>query len=134
MPTFTCIGEGGALAVQGEPWFWVARYADGSHLAQFDAEDGTFHRFAEIDLGALAVFEVRRAAAGGQVFSVQVTPGMRPVFFMRHQRLHLGTPDERSVKLYCFGYQETVGGRNVKAVLTLRPDGSVSLGNDDGRP
>jgi len=133
MPTFTCIGEHGVEAVAGEPWFWVARYGDGGALAQFDAEDGTFHRFAEIDLDRLAAFEVRRAVAGGQVFSVHIAPGMRPVFFMRHQRLHVGTPAEERVKLFCFGFQETVGGRNVKAVLTVAPDGSVAMTNDDGR-
>jgi hypothetical protein len=132
-PTFTYLGRNGVESVDGEPWFWVARYADGTSLAQFEATDKTFHQFSEIDLGRLSALEVRRAVAGGQIFSVQIAPGMRPVFFMRHQRLHVGTPDEARVKLFCFGYQETVGGRNVKAILTAYPDGSVSLTNDDGR-
>jgi hypothetical protein len=132
-PTFTYLGPNGVETVDGEPWFWVARYNDGLSLAQFDAEDKTFHQFGEIDFSRLSVFEVRRAVAGGQVFSVCMTPGMRPVFFSRTQRLHIGTPMEQRVKLFCFGYQETLGGRNVKCILTAYPDGSVTVANDDGR-
>lgn len=132
-PAFTFLGPKGVESVEGEPWFWVARYADGTSLAQFDADDHAFHQFSEIDLARLAAFEVRRAVAGGQVFSIPIRPGMRPIYFMRHQRLHVGTPAEVRVKLFCFGFQETVGGRNVKAVLTAYRDGSVALSNDDGR-
>jgi hypothetical protein len=132
-PTFTYLGQNGVESVDGEPWFWVARYTDGSSLAQFEATDKTFHQFGEIDLARLSVFEVRRAVAGGQVFSVCLAPGMRPVFFSRRAHLEVGTPRDRWVKLFCFGYQETVGGRNVKCVLTAYPDGSVAVANDDGR-
>jgi len=132
MPTFTYRApDGAAEPVAPEAWSWTARYADGTELAQFDARDGTFHRFDEIDLNRLVAFEVRRAA--GRVFRVRVTPGMRPIHFKRHRRENVGTPEETHTVLYCFGYQETVGGRNVKCVLTVFPDGAVEIANDDGR-
>ena len=135
MPTFTYRhAEGPAQAVEDEDWCWVARYADGTHLAQFDARDGSFHRFDEIDLGRLVAFEVCPARGPVCVFSVRIRPGMRPIFFKRHQRLHVGTPQETHVVLFCFGYQETVGRRNVKTLMTIRPDGSIWIENTDGRP
>jgi len=135
MPTFSYDGPDGAThAVDGEPWFWIARYRDGSFLPQFDVRDGAFHRFDEIDLARLAVFEVRPAVGPECVFQVRIAPGMRPIFFKRHRRLHVGTPHEHHEVLFCFGYQETVGGRNVKCVLAVRPDGAVTIENHDGRP
>lgn len=135
MPTFTYRTPNGAdEAVEAEAWSWTARYADGTTVAQFDARDGTFHRFDEIDLGRIAELEVRPARGPGCAFRVHVVPGMRPIFFKRHRRLHVGTPHERHEVLYCFGYQETVGGRNVKCVLTVGADGAVSIRNHDGRP
>lgn len=132
--TFKYIAPDGHVEmVDGEPWFWVAYYHDGGMLSQFDAETRTFHRFAEIDLERLAVFEVRRPVEGPSAFSIRISPGMRPIFFKRHQRLYVGTPHERHDVLFCFGYQETVGGRNVKTLLTLRPDGTVTIENHDGR-
>lgn len=135
MPTFTLRHpDGSAEPVAGEPWCWIAWYGEGDHLPQFCPRGGAFHRFADIDLGRLTAFEVRPAEGHAPGFTVHVRPGMRPIFFKRHRRLNVGTPHERHEVLFCFGYQETVGGRNVKCVLTIRPDGAVSIENHDGRP
>jgi hypothetical protein len=135
MPTFTLTRpDGSAEPVAAEPWLWVARYGDGDHLPQFCPERGAFHRFGDIDLERLTALEVRPADGGAPGFTVPMRPGMRPIFFKRHRRLHVGTPNEHHEVLFCFGYQETVGGRNVKCVLTIRPDGEVRIENHDGRP
>jgi len=134
MPTFSYNGPDGAIqAVEGEPWFWIAHYRDGACLPQFCAETRTFHRFDEIDLGRLTAFEVRNAFDEARAFRIRIAPGMRPIFFKRHMRLNVGTPQEQHVILFCFGYQETVGGRNVKCVLTIGKGGAVSIENHDGR-
>lgn len=111
--------------VEGEPWFWVAHYDDGSFLAQFDGATGRFHRFREIEASRLARFELRAAFSPALRFELPVRPGMRPIHFYRNTVLNAGTPDEVRVRVYCFGYQQTVGGRNVQTVLEIHPSGAV---------
>jgi hypothetical protein len=114
-------------AVAGEPWYWVARYADGSHLAQFDAGDRTFHRFSEIDPERLETFVLQAAFAPSLRFELPLRTGMRPIHFYRNRVLNAGTPEEVRVRLYCFGHQRTLGGRNVKTILEVYPTGTVKL-------
>ena len=116
--------------VAGEPWFWVARYGDGTHLAQFDAETMAFHRFGEIDLGRLDVFALHAAFAPALRFELPVRDGTRPIHFYRNRILNAGTPDEARVRVYCFGFQRTVGGRNVKTILEVHTTGVVMLVED----
>lgn len=70
--------------VEGEPWFWVAHYDDGSFLAQFDGATGRFHRFREIEASRLARFELRAAFSPALRFELPVRPGMRPIHFYRN--------------------------------------------------
>jgi hypothetical protein len=108
-------------------------YDDGSHLAQFDDRDGTFHRFAEIDRARLAHFRLVHRDGPLRGFDIPIRPGMRPIHAYRVLTLNAGTPEEVRIRTYLFGYQETLNGRNVKAVLQVWPEGRVVLMNDDGR-
>ena len=105
-------------------------YGDGTHLAQFDAETMAFHRFGEIDLGRLDVFALHAAFAPALRFELPVRDGTRPIHFYRNRILNAGTPDEARVRVYCFGFQRTVGGRNVKTILEVHTTGVVMLVED----
>jgi len=128
MPTFTRTGPDGTLTrVAGEPWFWVAHYGPGEHLAQFDARDGTFHRFGEIDRERLTTFALAHRDDAARRFEVPMKPWMRPIHAYRNVVLNANTLREVRIRTYLFGYQETVEGRNVKHLVQVWPDGRTVL-------
>lgn len=111
-----------------ERWVWVAVYSDGTSLRQFDPDTGRFHRFSEIDLERLAAFALQDVTDPERLLEVRISPGRRPIHFYRNLRLNVGTPEEARVRVYCFGYQETLHGRNHKVILQVHPNGTVIVG------
>lgn len=126
--------DGTQEPVQADEWTWIAVYGEGRGLSQYDTVDLRFHKFAEIDLGALKVFAVQHMTDPTRRFEIHMKPGMRPIFFYRtFIEKVVGSNEEVRTRLVCFGYQETVNGRNVKSIVQLWPNGAVALLNHDGR-
>ena len=42
----------------------------------------------------------------------------------------LNVPNPKQIRLYAVGWQDTVGGKNVKSILWVYPDGSVECGDE----
>lgn len=102
---------------------WTAIYDDGTSLHEDDA-DG----WGDIDLTRLRQFIVA-GPAGLPCHAVALSGHMRPVFFRRKRTLldpQTGDAGEHRLIAVCVGWQDTVGGRNVRALSWLLPDGSVA--------
>lgn len=108
--------EGIKEDVQLERWGWLAIYTDGRTLRQF-GEDGTFHRFAEIeqDPGILLAFCMERTdGKPGRIDIPVPADGSCQIFhFYRHYILnHDGSHDGGTrVKVYAFGWKDRETGR-----------------------
>lgn len=114
-----------------ERWGWIAIYNDDSYLQQFDSETVLFHQFKEIDLDRLKTFVMQSYEDPSKRYEIHIKAGMRPIHFYRNIR---PAEEKEFIKLYCFGYQETIKGRNVKTILIIHPNDMVAVLNDDGRP
>jgi hypothetical protein len=110
--------------VQKEQWCWIANYSDGTSLQQFDDSDNSFHQFREIDQFKLASFSM--VSNGKSPITLLFQPGMKLIHFYRNIQLHIGSPNQITIRLYCFGYQ--VG--NVKVLMAIMPDGSIAVVDD----
>lgn len=106
------------IDVARETWGWIAVYNDGTELHQFDEKTKRFHQFKEIDQSRLNRF-VMRAWHTNQLFSVLFTPGMKLIHFYRIAVLEVGTPNERRVKFYFFGFEKKVAGRVSKSLMFI---------------
>lgn len=118
--------------------YWKAIYKDGKELCQFE-EDGTENKYPDIDRSKLAVFEIRKAAAGDQpdrlLFKMFLEPGRRLIYRRRVQdKMKIGgKPTDIQVKkrwkeiVYLVGWQATIGGRSVQDIAYVFEDGHVEL-------
>ncbi len=100
---YFCDDGGRDVEVELERWGWKVWYEDGSTLSQF-GEDGRFRRFDEIERKRVATFAMIKTDGSGLAFEIAVTPEMR--IFHRYvvQILDAGTPQERRVRIYLFGW------------------------------
>lgn len=87
--------------IEKEPWAWVAEYADGTFLKQFD-DDGVFHRVGEIDQDRLRAVHLEK---NEKKITILWQAGMKLVHKYRHYVFDVGTPYEIKVKVYIFGYK-----------------------------
>lgn len=127
------IREGVAEDVAIERWQWVAIYKDGSYLKQYDETDMSFHQFREIRVEDLDVFVMQNSTDETKRYEIHIEEGMMPIHFYRNEVYEAGTRGEYLVKLYCFGYQETIKGVNTKVFFTIFPNDIVSIENRDKR-
>jgi hypothetical protein len=110
--------------VQREIWRWVAIYADGSALRQFELADGRaiFHKFAEIETDKLFIFRLEHDTE--QPIDVLIPHAAKPIHYYKHtiarheQRHESGqsiTWEDR-IKWYVIGYE--LDGRKSLIVVT----------------
>lgn len=124
--------EGKLEEIELEKWAWLAIYKDGSTLKQFDDISMVFHRFKEIKDEELAVFVVynTQSQTGGR-YEIHIKEGMSPIFFQRVTVLKSKTPQEKRTKQPVFGYKETVAGQSIKTLMSIYPNGAISIRNHD---
>ena len=124
------IRDGIEESVQLEDWVWEAHYVDGSILKQFD-DNGLFHQFKEIDQSLLAVFKMVSIKSDNQTFVLPFNGAhMKLIHFYRHVTLNFGDDNEQKIKLYCFGYEETILYKTVKHLAILTPQGETIMCSD----
>lgn len=116
--------------VEQEAWGWIAIYKDGTHLAQFDKNTGLFHQFREIDVENLNVFALQKlddTEGHTERLELHMNEDMKPIHYYERVILNAGTPLEKRVTLYCFGYEKQVDGKTFKSIMTIYPNGAISL-------
>jgi hypothetical protein len=101
---YEIVKDGQTVYVEREHWVWQCRYENGTELHQFNDTDHTFHNFGEIDQTKLQSFHMRNTATD-QVVTMLFPQGAKLIHFYRNVTLDHGGPNERHVKLYCFGYE-----------------------------
>jgi hypothetical protein len=84
-----------------ERWVWGVVYKDGTELKQF-AEDGTFHKFIEINQKEVDIFAMFRFEDMTKIFTVR-PDGAQIFHFYRNSILQAGTEDEKRTRVYVFG-------------------------------
>jgi hypothetical protein len=66
-------------------------------------------------------------AVGLPLISTQLQPGQRWVLF---SRVYGQVTGGQQVRLYCIGWQQTIGGKSVKALTWVYPNGVIENGNE----
>lgn len=107
-----------------ERWSWEAIYTDGTYICQFDDRDGTFHQFREIQQDRLAAFCM--VAINRPPIIMHWVPGRKLIHFYQNTRLHVGTPNEVFIRLYCFGYETG----SDKMIVVIMPDDQIRVVRD----
>lgn len=126
---YTFIRDGVPEKVLPEKWRWVAKYRDNTILKQF-GDDGIFHQFKEIDQSKLMAFQMV-SPDSPQVFSIAFVPEeMKLIHFYRNPILAGGSPNERRLKFYVFGYEQKVHGHVAKSFFMITPDNELICTND----
>lgn len=114
-----------------EPYIWRVIQRDGTVVCEYP--DPSRHvSFREVDPGAVATLIVEPNARLGIVGAPHAiglaSDTARAIFFRRYSH-NLATGERTGVTV--FGWQDTVGGRNVKTLCWLHPDGSVLVTDHD---
>lgn len=94
-------------------------------LKQFGA-DGVFHRFAEIDQSKVEMFVMYKPDDPTKRIDMPVH-GVQLFHFYRNLILRFGTPEERRLRVYVFGYKN---GDN-SAYHFILPDDRIIISNKD---
>lgn len=130
MQTYKFIREGKEENVNVEPWAWGVVYRDGSEFKQF-GDDGVFHQFQEIKQGEVAMFVMHETKEeGARRFDLMVNEDHQIFHFYRNMILAAGSPDEKRLKLYVFGWKNKKTGDCAYYYIT--PTGHiVSSGSHD---
>ncbi len=115
--------QGEKIKAEIEKWEWAVIYKDGKHLHQF-ADDGVFHKFAEIKQEEVAVFFMSEIGGEGQ-HAIQVSEDMKIFHYYRNLVLDHGTEDVRTVRTYCFGWKKD----GAEAHHFILPDGRIIMGD-----
>ena len=118
--------------VQEEEWTWVATYKDSTTLHQYNKETEQFHQFSEIIQEELKVFTVYNTQSEDKAqYEINIEEGMTPIFFYRITVLYSKTPYEKRFRQPVFGYKENISGESVKTLMLIKPNGTISIRNDD---
>lgn len=128
--------DGTTTLVTQEEWAWMALYKDNSTLKQYDDTTYEFHQFKEIDLDELDVFVIYNTQNPGDMtkrYEIHMEDGMTPIFFYRTTVFNMKQRNETKVRVAQFGYKENIAGRSVKTILSIFPNGALSIRNTDGR-
>lgn len=114
--------------VKVERWQWVAEYASGETIYQFDDRDKTFHSIKELDLSKVVRFGM---VTGGKKMIIDVNPKEMQVF---HYYLNFGEIVNDKAKLtsrvYVFGYKHR-GSSNTNYFFILPNDEIVIKNNQN---
>lgn len=100
-----------------ERWQWVAYYADGTTLFQFDPNVEIYHYFAEVETDKVKSFGLISPRAGEIKSAIKIIPKNAKLIHyydnIVHQPLNGAAVRYR---LYCFGY-EVNGEKKIWSVL-----------------
>lgn len=127
---FIFIRDGKQEKVKPERWGWGVIYKDGTELHQF-GEDGIFHQFKEINQEWVKLFVMYRLDDMSKRYDLPVFPEMKLIHFYRHLLLSAMTPDETRYKVYIFGYEKNVNGKNEKVLIHIMPDDRTLISDQD---
>lgn len=111
--------------------YWIAVYADGTKLYQFD-DKGNEYKYADIDREKLVRFDIVSKEEKRIIYSMYLREGQRLIF----RRRTLKPLDQRkpTVVIFLVGWQMTIptpsGMKNVTAINYFHPDGSIALDGD----
>ena len=100
------------------PIQWLAHYADGSTLPQYDA-DGCENQYASIDRSRLEGFSLWDD--GKCLVHLALEPGQRLVYRRRVET----SPTAEPIVIYLAGWQQTVQGTNVQSIFYVLPNGTI---------
>jgi hypothetical protein len=93
-------------------WHWEALYTDGTTVVQDD------HKIRDIDLSRLKTFSMVHKEHPPKVLVWR--PHTKLIHFIRTRII---MPGNKSIRLYCFGY-ENEDGTN-KNIMVITPDGGL---------
>lgn len=112
--------------VSPERWAWEAHYNDGTILRQFD-DSGIFHQFKEINQSKLHHFAM--VSKGKPPIILNWNVGYKLIHFYSNIRLEIGGANERTYRIYCFGYQVD----DHKVIMCIMPDDGIVITDDINR-
>jgi len=129
-------------------YYWVAIYKDKKCLPQFDFETGRENKFSKINHSRLEsvallpfttelshkIVSVPTEVRFLPTYRVQLNDKKRLILLRRNIikfKMAAKVPKALERKIvYLLGWQQTVNGRNVKAVMFIHEDGRVVLRNE----
>jgi len=106
-------------------YLWVATYKDESEFPQFNT-DGSENLFGDIEQDRLDSFCF--ISTTGHKIRLDVKDDMRLICFRRHKINFIGKGEQIE---YVLGYQKTLDGRNIKAMMIVDELGNVTLVDGD---
>lgn len=125
--------------VQEEKWQWLVIYKDGTVLRQFDdthplSELGEnvflFHQFQEVDHDNAQIFQMYSPLYQHK-YTIILPEGAKPIHYYINSVFALGTPDQRRVRAYVFGYEiKSPTGRTIKKFHVITPDDELVITDD----
>lgn len=125
---YTFTREGVPETVALEQWAWGVVYDDGTELRQF-GEDGVFHQFREIEQAKVEMFVMYHTADNSRRFDIPLAKENKPQIFhfYRNLMLEVGSANERSVRVYVFGWKRD----GVASYNYIMPNGNLICADRD---
>ena len=114
-----------------DKYTWQAIYNDGTSLWECGDDKGIIAKYDQIDRDKITKFNVYETAKLGTqdlkpVISIDIKLGYRLIWRKRrHQRL-IG-PQVPFMTVYLVGWQATINGENIQAILYLYEDGKMEI-------
>jgi hypothetical protein len=119
--------DGVKIEAKLEVWGWGVVYKDKTELRQF-GNDGVFHQFADIKQDEVAMFVMEKTDESGKRIDMAVE-GKQVFHFYRNIVLNMLTPEQRKIRVYCFGWKDReTGATSYNFIL---PDDRVVIGDRD---
>lgn len=114
----------------GLSYYWLATYRDGSQLEQFDKE-GKERLFKEIEQSKLDTFSWVPFDKSKPAHTLKLQPFQRLIAVRRHHLVtKLRTGEKKDKITYLLGWQTTHQGKNIKSIMFIHPDGSITEGGE----
>ena len=117
--------------INTDKYTWQAVYHDGTSLWECNSERIIIAKYDQIDRDKITKFNVYETAKLGTqdlkpVISIDIKLGYRLIWRKRrHQRL-IG-PQVPFMTVYLVGWQATINGENIQAILYLYEDGKMEI-------
>lgn len=100
---------------------WISIYNDKTHLMQFNA-DGSENKYTDIDRDRLTHFSI---VEGDK--PILVVEFERPTQKLIYRKRTIITLSGSSAVIYLVGWHENIGGKSIKVVNYIYPDGRILL-------
>jgi hypothetical protein len=115
-----------------DAYLWRALYDnEGNEVLDEHEIDGTPHTFAEVDQARLLAFVLIPNREGLASHAVHLQPEQRLIFFRRARVDNTGPCAGLVRKAHVIGWQQTIGGRNVKSMIAVFDNGACLLTSDE---